>query len=84
MRSRRRRRSPIPAVPVPACAQTKGYFNNSRPVVGHLDNPINYWKIYNYSEFKVVVNKLYKELEVTGSRFWAHARMGAHACLRDA
>eukprot|EP00798_Chlamydomonas_sp_ICE-L_P003189 gene3189-13203_t len=44
---------------------TKGFFNNSTPVVGHLHNPINYWGIYCKMEYQKVVGQHYKDLEVS-------------------
>jgi hypothetical protein len=44
--------------------QKRGYFNRDTPVVGHLDRPINYWKVYCKEEWNIVVNKKYKDLQV--------------------
>lgn len=44
--------------------QTRGYFNRDTPVVGHLERPINYWKVYCKEEWNIVVNKKYNELQV--------------------
>ncbi len=48
----------------PSPPQTRGYFNRDTPVVGHLERPINYWKVYCKEEWNIVVNKKYKELQV--------------------
>ncbi|GAX75066.1 hypothetical protein CEUSTIGMA_g2510.t1 [Chlamydomonas eustigma] len=44
---------------------TLGYFNRDVPVVGHLEGPINYWKVYCQEEWNIMINKKYKELQVS-------------------
>ena len=46
-------------------SQTRGYFNRDTPVVGHMERPINYWKVYCREEWNIVVNKQYKDLAVS-------------------
>eukprot|EP00983_Pelagomonas_calceolata_P102916 1158860-Pelagomonas_calceolata.AAC.2 len=46
---------------------TKGYFNRPQSVVGHLQTPIDHWKLYCAEEWRMLINKKYKELEVSNS-----------------
>lgn len=48
--------------------QTKGYFNRPKSVVGRLETPIDHWKVYCAEEWRMLINKKYKELEVRNSQ----------------
>ncbi len=50
---------------VAGAPQVHGYFNQPIPVVGHLPDPINYWKVSSEGEWRLLLAKKYKELGVS-------------------